>query len=272
MLGLMQDWPLLVTKILDHAALYHGERELVTRSIEGPTRRCTLADLRSRSLRVAKALEHDGVRLGDRIATMAWNTDRHVETWFGIMGLGAICHTLNPRLFAEQLVYIVNHAEDRMIFVDLTFVPVLQAIAGKLPSVEKYIVLTDAAHMPKTTLRGAVDTIARLCEALPVPVIVKETGCGLSPQAASRLRYAGVSTVDVAGAGGTSWVAVEARRAPEGSPARALGTELWDWGLPTAVATIACAHEGLAVIASGGMRSGLDVARRTYSRNSSSPG
>ena len=156
MLGLMQDWPLLVTKILDHAALYHGERELVTRSIEGPIRRYTLADLRSRSLRVAKALERDGVRLGDRIATMAWNTDRHVETWFGIMGLGAICHTLNPRLFAEQLVYIVNHAEDRMVFVDLTFVPVLQAIASKLPTVEKYIVLTDAAHMPKTTLRGAV--------------------------------------------------------------------------------------------------------------------
>lgn len=156
MLGLMQDWPLLVTKILDHAALYHGEREVVTRSIEGPIRRYTLAELRTRSLRVAKALERDGVRLGDRIATMAWNTDRHVETWFGIMGLGAICHTLNPRLFAEQLVYIINHAEDRMIFVDPTFVPLLQAIAGKLPSVEKYIVLTDAAHLPQTSLKGAV--------------------------------------------------------------------------------------------------------------------
>lgn len=109
--------------------------------------------------------------------------------------------------------------------------------------------------------RGAIDTIARLAAELPVPVIVKETGCGLSAQAAARLRFAGVTTVDVAGAGGTSWVAVEARRAAEGSPARALGTELWDWGLPTAVATVACAHSGLAVIASGGMRSGLDVAR-----------
>jgi len=156
MLGLMQDWPLLVSKMLDHGAMNHGEREMVTRSVEGPIRRYTLTELRLRSLRVAQALERDGVRLGDRIATMAWNTDRHVETWFGIMGIGAICHTLNPRLFAEQLIYIVNHAEDRMIFVDLTFVPILQAVAARLPTVEKYIIMTDAAHMPATSLPNAV--------------------------------------------------------------------------------------------------------------------
>ncbi len=156
MLGLMQDWPLLVSKMLDHGALNHGEREMVTRSVEGPIRRYTLAELRQRSIRVAQALERDGVKLGDRIATMAWNTDRHVETWFGVMGIGAICHTLNPRLFAQQLIYIVNHAEDRMIFVDLTFVPVLQAVADKLPTVEKYVILTDAAHMPNTTLPNAI--------------------------------------------------------------------------------------------------------------------
>ncbi len=109
--------------------------------------------------------------------------------------------------------------------------------------------------------RGATDTIARLVETLPCPVIVKETGCGLSLQAARRLAYVGVKTVDVAGAGGTSWVAVEARRAAEGSPARELGTELWDWGLPTAVSVVACASAGLEVIASGGLRSGHDVAR-----------
>ena len=156
MLGLMQDWPLLVHKMLDHGAFNHAEREIVTRSVEGPIRRYTLADLRLRSLRVAKALEREGVRLGDRVATMAWNTDRHVEVWFGIMGLGAICHTLNPRLFAEQLVYIINHAEDRFIFVDLSFVPVLEAIAGRLPTVNKYIVLTDDTHMPQTSLKNAV--------------------------------------------------------------------------------------------------------------------
>ncbi len=156
MLGLMQDWPLLVHKMLDHGAFNHAEREMVTRSIEGPIRRYTLADLRTRSLRVAKALERDGVKKSDRIATMAWNTDRHVEAWFGIMGLGAICHTLNPRLFCDQLDYIINHAEDKIIFVDTTFVPVVQALADKLTSVEKYIVLTDGEHMPETTLPNAV--------------------------------------------------------------------------------------------------------------------
>jgi isopentenyl-diphosphate Delta-isomerase len=109
--------------------------------------------------------------------------------------------------------------------------------------------------------RGAIDTIARLRDALAIPVIVKETGCGLSPQAARAIRAAGVDTVDVAGAGGTSWVAVEARRAAPGSPAAALGEELWDWGLPTAVSVVACRAAGLTVVASGGMRTGLDVAR-----------
>ena len=156
MLGLMQDYPLLVNTIIDHAALNHGERELVTRAVEGGIRRTTLANVRNQSLRVAKALQAEGVQLGDRIATMAWNSDRHMECWYGIMGIGAICHTLNPRLFADQLVYIVNHAEDRIIFVDLTFLPILEAIADKFPTVEKYIVLTDESHMPQTALPGAV--------------------------------------------------------------------------------------------------------------------
>jgi fatty-acyl-CoA synthase len=165
MLGLMQDYPLLTHTILDHGALNHGERELVTRSVEGPIRRCTLAELRSRALRVAKALELEGVKLGDRVATMAWNTERHVETWYGVMGLGAICHTLNPRLFAEQLDYIINHAEDDIVFVDLTFVPILEALQERLRTVRKYIVLTDGAHMPDTSLPNAVayeDWIAKV--------------------------------------------------------------------------------------------------------------
>jgi len=156
MLGLMQDYPLLVTRILDHAALNHGEREMVTRGVEGPIRRTTLADVRTRSLRVAKALDREGVKLGDRVATMAWNSERHVEAWFGIMGNGAICHTLNPRLYSEQLDYIINHAEDDIIFVDLTFVPILEALKDRLGTVRKYIVLTDAGHMPQTSLPNAV--------------------------------------------------------------------------------------------------------------------
>ena len=156
MLGLMQDYPLLTHTILDHAALNHGEREQVTRSVEGPVRRTTLAEIRTRALKVAKALENEGVTLGDRIATMAWNTDRHLETWFGIMGNGAICHTLNPRLFADQLDYIVNHAEDDIMFVDLTFIPIVEALKDRFGTVRKYIVLTDSDNMPDTSLPNAV--------------------------------------------------------------------------------------------------------------------
>ena len=109
--------------------------------------------------------------------------------------------------------------------------------------------------------RGLVAGIRKLVAASPLPVIVKETGCGLSPHAAKQLVGAGIDTVDVSGAGGTSWVAVEAVRAPEGSDAAALGTELWDWGIPTAVSVVACVRNGLVTIASGGMRTGYDVAR-----------
>ena len=109
--------------------------------------------------------------------------------------------------------------------------------------------------------RGQIAAIAELRAALPLPLLVKETGCGLSAEAAHALRGAGVEAVDVSGAGGTSWVAVEAERAADGSRARALGEELWDWGVPTAVSVVACARAGLEVVATGGMRSGLDVAR-----------
>jgi isopentenyl-diphosphate delta-isomerase len=109
--------------------------------------------------------------------------------------------------------------------------------------------------------RGALATIGELCAALDVPVVVKETGCGLSREVARAVVKVGVTAVDVSGAGGTSWVAVEARRAGEASSARALGEELWDWGIPTAVSVALCAAEKLEVIATGGLRSGLDVAR-----------
>jgi isopentenyl-diphosphate delta-isomerase len=107
---------------------------------------------------------------------------------------------------------------------------------------------------------GSLDTIARLVAEMPVPVIVKETGCGLSPTVATRLKRVGVSTVDVSGAGGTSWVAVEAKRAAAGSPEEQLGQELWNWGTPTAVSAAVCAKAGLEVIATGGLRTGSDIA------------
>ena len=156
MLGLMQDWPLLLHRIIDHAATFHGERKVITRSVEGPIVETNYRQIRARALKVAQRLEKDGIKLGDRVATLAWNTWRHLETWYGILGIGAVYHTVNPRLFPDQIVWIVNHAEDRMMFVDLTFVPLLEKIADKLPSIERYIVLADAAHMPQTTLKNAV--------------------------------------------------------------------------------------------------------------------
>ena len=156
MLGLMQEWPLLCHKLIDYAALQHGRREIVSRSVEGPVVRTTYADIRLRSLKAAQRLELDGYAFGDRIATLAWNTARHIEAWYGIMGIGAIYHTLNPRLYPEQLVWIMNHAGDKAIFVDLTFLPLVEKIAGAVPSLEKVIVLTDRAHMPQTTLPNAV--------------------------------------------------------------------------------------------------------------------
>ena len=156
MLGLMQDWPLLCHRIIDHAAIQHGNREVVSRSIEGPIHRTTYREVRRRALKVAKRLEKEGLKLGDRVATLAWNTWRHLETWYGITGIGAVYHTINPRLFPEQIAYIAGHAEDRLMFLDTTFVPLVEKLQDKLPALQRYVVLTDAAHMPQTSLRNAV--------------------------------------------------------------------------------------------------------------------
>jgi acyl-CoA synthetase (AMP-forming)/AMP-acid ligase II len=156
MLGLMQNWPLLIHRIIDHAAIQHGTREVVSRSVEGPIRRTTYADIRHNALKIGKRLTQEGIRLGDRVATLAWNTDRHLALWYGISGMGAITHTVNPRLFPEQIAQLINHAEDRLLFLDLTFVGLVEGIQDKLPTVERYVILTDAAHMPETSLRNAV--------------------------------------------------------------------------------------------------------------------
>jgi fatty-acyl-CoA synthase len=156
MQGLMQDWPLLCHRILDHAATYHPERRIISRSVEGPMHTTDYRAMRERALKVSQRLNRDGIRLGDRVATLAWNTWRHLEAWYGILGIGAVYHTVNPRLFPEQIAWIVNHAEDRLIMTDLTFLPLLEKLADKLPTIERIVVLTDAAHMPATTLRNAV--------------------------------------------------------------------------------------------------------------------
>jgi fatty-acyl-CoA synthase len=165
MLGLMQDWPLLIHRIIDHAAIQHPHRPVVSRSVEGPIHRTDYASIRSRALRLAKRLERDGIREGDRVATLAWNTWRHLESWYGITGVGAVYHTVNPRLFEDQIVYIVNHAQDRILMLDLSFVGLVEKIAPQLTSVERYVILTDAAHMPQTSLRNAVAYEDYLAEA-----------------------------------------------------------------------------------------------------------
>lgn len=157
MLGLMQDWPLLCHKILDHAARFHGEREIITRSVEGPMHRTNYRGLRSGALQVAKRLDAHGMKIGDRAATLAWNTWRHMEVWYGLLGIGCVYHTVNPRLFPEQIAWLMNHAEDRLLFVDLTFLPIVEKIAGDLKTIEQIIVLTDADHMPETGLANVID-------------------------------------------------------------------------------------------------------------------
>ncbi|MEG9861272.1 MAG: long-chain-fatty-acid--CoA ligase [Parvularculales bacterium] len=152
MKSLMQDWPLRVHTILDHAHLHHGTGEIVTRSLEGPIHRCSYADMHLRARKVSQALVRLGINKGDALGTMAWNTWRHMEVWYGIMGAGAVCHTLNPRLFADQLVYIINHAEDKVIFLDANLTAIFEGFQDRLTAVKHYIIMTDKEHMPETTL------------------------------------------------------------------------------------------------------------------------
>ncbi len=154
--GRMQEWPLLMHKIIDFAGIQFPEREVVSRTVEGPMHYTNYRDIRHRALKVGKRLHREGMKHGDRIATLAWNGYRHLESWYGITGMGGVYHTVNPRLFPEQIAWIINHAEDRMVMTDLTFVPLLEAMADRLPTVERYVVFTDHAHMPATKLKNAV--------------------------------------------------------------------------------------------------------------------
>ncbi|OYU14874.1 MAG: long-chain fatty acid--CoA ligase [Alphaproteobacteria bacterium PA4] len=152
MLGTMQDWPLLVWKLIDHAAAFHGEREVVSLTCEGGKHRSNWRTVRARARQCAAALRHMGIQPGDRVATLAWNTYRHVESWYGISGMGGVAHTINPRLFDDQIVYIANHAEDRVLFFDLTFVALVERLAPRFTTIEHFVLLTDRAHMPESSL------------------------------------------------------------------------------------------------------------------------
>ncbi len=154
--GLMMDRPLLISSLLEFGARYHADSEIVSRSVEGPIHRSTLAQSHSRAKQLAQAMARLGIGEGERVATIAWNGYRHFELYFAISGMGAVCHTINPRLFHEQIVYVINHAEDKYVFLDLTFVPLLEALGEHLPKVAGYVIMTDKEHMPETKLENAL--------------------------------------------------------------------------------------------------------------------
>jgi len=142
MLGLMGDRPLLISSIIAHAAQYHRDTEIVTRTVEGPIHRYTYAEAERRAKQAARALLRLGVGPGDRVGTLAWNTYRHFELYYGISGIGAVCHTINPRLFDEQIVYIVNHADDRLLFVETSFIPLVERLYPQLPKTCRIVLLS----------------------------------------------------------------------------------------------------------------------------------
>lgn len=154
--GLMMESGLLISSILRHADKNFGAREIVSVTADNPLHRYTYADCCRRSRQLANAIDRLGLERGERIATLAWNDYRHLEAYYAIGGAGYVCHTVNPRLFPEQIVFIINHAEDRWVMVDPLIVPLVEKIMDQLTTVEGYIILTDDEHMPDTTLKHAI--------------------------------------------------------------------------------------------------------------------
>ncbi|MCC3157537.1 long-chain-fatty-acid--CoA ligase [Hymenobacter sp. 15J16-1T3B] len=146
----MMQTPLRIAALLEHAAKWHADTEIVSRNTEGGLHRYTYRAAHQRAQQLANALLALGIQPGDRVGTLAWNNHRHFELYYGVSGLGAVCHTINPRLFAEQLVYIINDAQDRLLFFDATFLPLVEKLAPHCPSVEHWVLMTDRAHMPAT--------------------------------------------------------------------------------------------------------------------------
>ncbi len=151
MYGSMMQQPLLISTLLVHAERHHGEQEMVSRRVEGDIHRTTYREIAARSRKMANALAALGIRDGDRVATLAWNGYRHVELYYAVSGSGAVLHTLNPRLHPDQVVYIADHAEDQALFFDLTFLPLVEAIAGRVKTIKTFVAMTDRSRMPATT-------------------------------------------------------------------------------------------------------------------------
>ena len=151
MIGSMMQQPLLISSLLVHAERHHGDQEVVSRRVEGDLHRYTYSELASRSRRMAKVVAALGVKFGDRVATLAWNGYRHMELYYAVSGSGAVLHTLNPRLHPDQVVWIADHAEDKVVFFDLSFLPLIEAVAHRVDTVKAFVAMTDRSRMPAST-------------------------------------------------------------------------------------------------------------------------
>lgn len=150
--GLMQSSPLIISDLLTHATKSYPDQQIVSRRLEGDIHRYTFVDAEKRTKQLANALTRFGIKPGDRVASLAWNTYRHFELYYAVSGVGAVMHTVNPRLFPEQIDYIVNHADDQLLFVDITFLPLIEALAPKLTCLKGIVVLIDEDQMPESSL------------------------------------------------------------------------------------------------------------------------
>ena len=159
MLGQMMQLPLLISSLIVHAERHHGDQLVVSRRVEGDIHRISYREVAARARRVANAMQTLGVQPGERAATLAWNTHRHMELYYGVSGSGRVLHTVNPRLHPDQIVYIVDHAEDRVMFFDMSFWPLIQAVAGRTRTVRHWVAMTDRAHMPPVEQAATVPNL-----------------------------------------------------------------------------------------------------------------
>jgi len=183
MLGLMQNQPLLISSLIEFAERHHGDAEIVSRRVEGDIHRYTYRDLSKRAKRLANALDAMRLSFGDRVASLAWNGYRHMEMYFGVSGSGRVLHTINPRLHPDQIAWIVNHAEDQVLCFDLTFLPLVQAVHARCPSIRQWVALCDADKLPADSgVPNLVSYEALIAEASPEyawPVFDENTASGM---------------------------------------------------------------------------------------------
>ena len=180
--GLMMNMPLLISSLIRHASQYHGDTEIVSRLTEGGIHRYTYADAHKRSRQLANALIKLGIKPSERIGTLAWNGFRHLETYFAVSGMGTVLHTINPRLFPEQIAYIVNHADDQYVFFDITFAPLIDGVAPHCKNIKGWVAMTDRAHMPSMKTTGVLcyeELVAAESDEYEWPVFDENTASSL---------------------------------------------------------------------------------------------